>query len=443
MPLMMNQKPRQMETSARKPNIIIYIMDDIGANDVSTPRNLNLKQDVTPNLYTMLHEGVFLERFYCPQSICSPTRMSVMTGAYPERYNIGDGVLWPNDVRGLDSSIPNIASLCKSAGYNTAYFGKWHLGDHPDFLPNAVGFDYFYGIPTSWGMTPDFPGFNFPELPLSENGVETTTYNPVLLGDMFEKKAVTWQRNQEKHYLLVFGSHYAHTPHYVPHNWLERADYDPYKAAIMHMDDILGSLITWGDENTLVIVISDNGADIRFGSNAPYSGGKHNSEEGGIRVPAYAMWPRHFAKNKVLKRTTSAMDIFPTIAHTLNTPISALSNGKAMPIDGISILDFLQKPDEWNMQKEERVLWHYHKGSLNAVTMGNLKFYPYEFRLHNTCLDPGETVNLYNMTITGVIGEETMTRLNAIIAQAIADLGDKRTGVKVAKPYTKNLRSRV
>ena len=124
------------------PNIILINIDDLGYADISpfggkTP---------TPNLERMAREGMKLTSHYAAP-VCSPSRAAMMTGCYPKRVLPIPGVLFPGAAVGLNPAERTIAEVLKEKGYATACIGKWHLGDQPEFLPMAQGFDHYYGIP--------------------------------------------------------------------------------------------------------------------------------------------------------------------------------------------------------------------------------------------------------------------------------------------------------
>jgi len=136
---------------ADKPNIIIIFTDDQGYQDVGCYGSPLIK---TPNLDRMAREGMRFTDFYSSNSICSPSRASLLTGCYPTRVSIPD-VLFQEDDIGLNPEEITIADLLKQRGYATACIGKWHLGHKPEFLPTRQGFDMYYGIPYSNDMRID------------------------------------------------------------------------------------------------------------------------------------------------------------------------------------------------------------------------------------------------------------------------------------------------
>ena len=160
-----------------KPNIVIIYTDDQGYGDLSC----NGGKVETPEIDRMASEGARLTSFYMAAPVCTPSRASLMTGAYPPRVGMErgsvHGVLLPGDRKGLNPEELTIAEVAQEAGYKTAMFGKWHLGDQPEFLPTAQGFELFYGLPYSHDIKPGRKGHQFPPLPMLA-GEEVVELNP-------------------------------------------------------------------------------------------------------------------------------------------------------------------------------------------------------------------------------------------------------------------------
>ncbi len=149
-------------TATEKPNIVIICVDDMGYEDIG-PFGASRK---TPDLDRMAKEGMKLTDFYVSSSACTPSRSALMTGCYADRIGMGASVVFPADKRGLNPSEITIAEILKGAGYATGCFGKWHLGDQPEFLPTRQGFDEYEGIPYSNDMwVKGNPRRNYPPLP--------------------------------------------------------------------------------------------------------------------------------------------------------------------------------------------------------------------------------------------------------------------------------------
>ena len=114
------------------PNVVIIFTDDQGYEDLGCFGSPDIR---TPHLDQMAQEGIMLTDFYAAQAVCSASRAALLTGCYPNRLGIS-GAFMPSSKKGLNLSETTIAEMLKKINYNTAIFGKWHLGDHPDSIPN-------------------------------------------------------------------------------------------------------------------------------------------------------------------------------------------------------------------------------------------------------------------------------------------------------------------
>ena len=123
-----------------KPNIILIIADDAGWNDVG----YNGSEIQTPNIDRLAKNGVVLNRFYANPT-CSPSRASLLTGRPSSRMGIVAPISDKSKTK-LPDSIPTLPKLLHQNNYQTALFGKWHLGLQPSSGPKAYGFDYSYGF---------------------------------------------------------------------------------------------------------------------------------------------------------------------------------------------------------------------------------------------------------------------------------------------------------
>ena len=136
--------------AAEKPNFVIIFTDDQGYGDLSCHGGNHIS---TPRIDQMAEEGAKLTSFYVAAPVCTPSRAGLMTGCYPKRINMATGsnfgVLLAGDKKGLNPEEVTIPEVLKTAGYKSGMFGKWHLGDQPEFLPTKQGFDEFFGIPYS------------------------------------------------------------------------------------------------------------------------------------------------------------------------------------------------------------------------------------------------------------------------------------------------------
>src|SRR6185369_15486435 len=119
----------------------------------------------TPNLDRMATQGMRFTDFYVGQAVCSASRAALLTGCYPNRVGIL-GALSPRSKTGISSNEVTLAEILKESAYATAIYGKWHLGDSPQFLPTRHGFDDYFGLPYSNDMWPKHPTDKFPDLPI-------------------------------------------------------------------------------------------------------------------------------------------------------------------------------------------------------------------------------------------------------------------------------------
>ncbi|NDE30068.1 MAG: arylsulfatase, partial [Flavobacteriia bacterium] len=151
------------------PNIVFILTDDQGYGDLGIYGATDIE---TPHLDNLAKKGAYFTSYYATQPVCSASRASILTGCYPDRIGIHNAYS-PGSKVGLNPEETTVAEMLKARGYTTAIFGKWHLGDAPEFMPRKHGFDEYYGILYSNDMWPKHPQqgdwFNFPDLYLYEN----------------------------------------------------------------------------------------------------------------------------------------------------------------------------------------------------------------------------------------------------------------------------------
>ena len=140
------QAMQSAEAANAKPNIIVIFNDDQGYQDLGCFGSPDIK---TPQIDQMAAEGMRFTSFMVASPVCSASRAALLTGCYPHRVGV-PGVFFPNTgAKGLAPKHVTMAEVLKTVGYNTKAVGKWHLGDHLQFLPTNQGFDSYYGIPYS------------------------------------------------------------------------------------------------------------------------------------------------------------------------------------------------------------------------------------------------------------------------------------------------------
>ena len=369
--------------------------------------------------------------------------------------DVTDGaVLRPVSAIGLHPDERTIGEVLRSAGYATAIFGKWHLGDQPVFLPTRQGFDYYLGIPYSDDMTPR-PGKNWPDLPLMENErvIEAPTDRDILTKRLTEA-AVEWiRKHRQEPFFLYFpqcmpGS--TRAP-FASAAFKGKSQNGPWGDSVEELDWSTGEILKVLkelsiDKQTLVIWTSDNGAPRRVpaqGSNGPLAGWGYTTAEGGMRVPCIMRWPGRIPPGSVCSDLATMMDMLPTFA--------GLAGAEQLPkrtIDGKDIWPLMAgKP---GARTPHRAFYYYRLDQLQAVRSGKWKLYvgvavaagkdKGKPRLYDVVADPGETMDQADKF------PEVLDRLQEMAAVARNRLGDKgrpgprrRPAGKVAEPRAQRL----
>ncbi|MCM4152634.1 arylsulfatase [Arenibacter sp. N53] len=376
---------KQKETKPEiPPNVILIFTDDQGYQDVGVFGSPNIE---TPHLDQMAKDGVKLSSFYSAQPICSASRAGILTGCYPNRIGIHNA-LGPGSPTGINSSEMTLAEMLKAIGYTTAIFGKWHLGDSPEFLPTRHGFDEFFGIPYSNDMWPYHPQqgtvFNFGPLPLYENEtvLDTLTDQSQLTTQITERSVDFINRNKNNPFFLYVPHPQPHVPLFVSDKFKGKSKRGLYGDVIMEIDwsvgEILAALKKNGlEDNTLVIFTSDNGPWLSYGNHAgsalPFREGKGTAWEGAQREPFIMQYPKKLTSGKTIDVPVMAIDILPTIAEITGARLPNLT------IDGKSAWSVFTGEREESPQ--EAYFFYYRINELMGVRYGKWKMYfPHTYR---------------------------------------------------------------
>lgn len=413
------------------PNIILIYMDDMGYGDLGC---FGSKKNRTPYLDRMATQGSKFTDFYVTSGVCTPSRSSLMTGCYPRRLNLhvdenNKWVLFPGARKGLNPKETTIAEMLKARGYATTCIGKWHLGDHPDFLPTKHGFDSYFGIPYSNDM-----GRKKIPLPLMRD--EVVIEAPVKqasLTQRYTEEAISFiTKNKKKPFFLYLPHTSVHLPLFPGEAFKGKSQNGKYGDWIEEVDSstgqILKALKELGlEENTLVIFTSDNGSNGRNGgSNAPLKGTKGSTHEGGMRVPCIMRWIGKIPAGSTCSQLASTLDLLPTF-----TSLSGGSLPKDRKIDGLNITDLILNKD--GVKTPRNSFFYYHTSQLQAVRSGNWKLVlPQRIRfdgwsgkkdnsplqLFDLKADIGETTDLSDKH------PEMVERLRKLANEAEAELGD-------------------
>jgi arylsulfatase A len=323
---------------ATSPNLVVVFVDDLGYGDLGSYGHPTIR---TPHLDRLAAEGMRFTQFYVAASVCTPSRAALLTGRYPVRRGMVQGlrfpgrVLFPGDESGLPSEEVTIAELLRDRGYATAAVGKWHLGHLPRFLPTAHGFDRFFGLPYSNDMdwvsaTEKREGFwNVPLLrdtTVVERPVDQST-----ITRRYTEEAVRFIRERSDGPFFLYLAHtMPHIPLFTSQEFVGVSSRGLYGDVVEELDWSMGrireALEDEGIErNTLVLFISDNGPwlvqETAGGSSGLLRDGKGTTWEGGMRVPMIAWWPGTVPAGRSSRVVATTMDLLPTAAALAGSPL--------------------------------------------------------------------------------------------------------------------------
>ena len=359
-----------VEEAEKVPNIIVILTDDQGYGDLSA---FGATDIATPNIDLLAKEGTKYTRFYVPQSQCTPSRAGILTGCYPNRVGV-DWVFLPHSTTGLNPAEETIADILQPAGYTSAYYGKWHLGHLPAFLPTNQGFDEYFGIPYSNDMWPLNPrkDYTFPPLPLIENLTAIDTVDEQLQQEMtslLTQKSVNFiKQNKENPFFLVLSHPMPHVPLYVSERFKGQSKRGLYGDVMMELDWSTGEIMKTLKENdlednTMVLFFSDNGPWIAYGNHGGSTGnlkeGKETSFEGGIRSPLLIRYPKQIPAGQTITTPINGIDLLPTFAHLANVQLPSKK------IDGKNIMQQLKGTNK--QMAHDAYYFYMNKNQLEAV----------------------------------------------------------------------------
>jgi len=349
-----------------RPNIIIVMTDDQGYGDLACHGHPFLK---TPNM-DKLHTQSTRFTDYHASPTCAPTRSALMSGRAQFKNGVTHTIL---ERARMALSSTTISQVLKSAGYTTAIFGKWHLGDDDAYQPQNRGFDETFihgagGIGQNYpGTQGDAPGTGYfnPVIKHNNSFVQTKGY----CTDVFFRQALGWIKQQgDKPFFAYLATNAPHGPYIVDKKYSDlykdkcKKKQACFLGMITNIDDNLGILMQkldeWGlTENTLLIFMTDNGS--AAGSriyNAGMKGGKNTVNEGGSRVPLFMRLPGRIKTGVDIDTLTRHYDIYPTLAEIAGAKIPS-----TVELDGHSLIPLINKPKA----KTEKRYTFFHKGRWN------------------------------------------------------------------------------
>jgi arylsulfatase A-like enzyme len=346
-----------------KPNIIYILVDNWGWGDLSVQGGTIQ----TPNIDSLASQGLRLTNFNV-QNQCTPTRSALHTGRLPIRSGTYK-VPAPGEPDGLAAWEYTLPELLSDAGYQTALFGKWHLGMKIDKLPNTQGYDQFWGHSegtnaASYTSTPQFdPAVaTVPFIWEGKKGEKATKVMPfdlearALMDRRITDKSIAYIKGMAKSgkpFYSYIGLTHFHPPFLVHPDFVNASKAGVFADTVMEVDHNIGLILkavkdAGIEKNTIVILTGDNAAGSFpagslasgevSGSNGPWRGGLSTAYEGGMRTPAMVRWPGKIAENKVSDEIFADLDWYPTIAELAGAKARIPSD---RPMDGLSQTNFL------------------------------------------------------------------------------------------------------
>jgi len=434
-----------------QPNVIYILVDDLGIGDIGPYGQKHIK---TPHLDKMAAEGVTFSQHYAGNTVCAPSRASLMTGLHSGhtqiRGNYELGGFTDDTEFGqmpLNPGTPTLGKLMQKAGYKTALIGKWGLGGPESYgVPTKQGFDYFFGYldqkqahnhyPTHlWKNEERFPLNNdwvdpHGQLSEGEDPSDPKSYEQFKRPDSAQQRltneALSYiDTNKDNPFFLYLAFAAPHAALQAPDKYIEEYAYiedTPYDgttdgqylpsyrpratraAMISHIDEGIGQVLeklkTLGlEEDTLVIFSSDNGpsfeggADLAFfDSNGQFRGQKRDLYDGGIRMPTVARWPGKIEGGVVSDHVSAFWDVMPTLAELVGAEAPKKT-------DGISFLPSLL--NHRDQKEHDSLYWEFHHWNGNhsqAVRIkDDVKGDWKAIRLFNKKNLKGSDIELYNL----------------------------------------------
>jgi len=372
--------------SLQRPNIIVFLVDDLGYSDVSCYGSDYYE---TPHIDRLAESGMRFTDAYASSTLCSPTRSSLLTGKNPGRLHIthaipiqgykringgkGTQLKDADYVMNLPLEEVTIAEALRAGGYATASIGKWHVCEDPGYYPEYQGFDvniggnnhghtgeYFYPYHGRWRMADGHPWVEWNTLPDGEQGEYLT--------DRLTAEAVGFiESNIDKPFFLYLSHYAVHTPIQAKKDI--QANYEHkvrdslkghvkpgYAAMIESVDASMGAIMAKLEsvglaENTIVIFTSDNGGHGKQTSNYPFRGNKGNFYEGGIRVPLIIRWPGVTDRKMVSEEPVITTDLFPSLLDMVGLPLMPHQHR-----DGVSFVPVLKQK---GALQRDALYWHF------------------------------------------------------------------------------------
>ncbi|KHK02416.1 sulfatase-like hydrolase/transferase [Desulfovibrio sp. TomC] len=418
----------------KKPNIVVFLLDDVGWMDVGFNGGGIAVGNDTPNLDTFAAGGLIMTSAYAQPS-CTPTRATILTGQLPVHHGLQYPPMY-GQPGGLEGSI-TIASLLSDQGYVTQGIGKWHMGENEGSMPNNVGFDDFRGFLTVSDEYTEWRDLSVnPEIALSPERFALMEKMPFSHSEVhcvkgekscqelreidldvikvldqdwaaYGEQFIQAQADAKKPFFLYYGTRGCHFDNYPNDKFAGKSRARTnYSDCMVEMDDVFGRIMkaleTSGQlENTLVLFSSDNGpeGEVAPYGRSPFRGYKGTTWEGGVRVPTFAYFKGVIAPRKS-EGLFDLADIFPTALSLAGKPGPELA--KLVPadryVDGIDQTSYLLA-DGGNSNRKSILYW---MGSTFAAVRVD------EFKVHRAVqITDLITKKGYNAGFSGGIVDKT------------------------------------
>jgi arylsulfatase len=380
-------------TAAERPNIVLMLSDNLGYGDLGVYGGGVIRGAATPRIDQLAAEGMRFTNFNV-EAECTPSRSALMTGRMPIRSGTMRAMPIPGLPVGLSPWEYTVAEMLADQGYDTAMYGKWHLGYVDDRLPINQGFDEWWGFPFSTDVSwfPDAVGFEptlfgTPRLYEGRKGEGVKTLQPYdktvrpYVDAIIAEKSVAYieqHANGDKPFFLYIPWSLVHHPSIAHPDFQGKSGAGKFGDAMIEHDFRVGQVLdaiekAGIEDNTLVIYASDNGPDRAeypyIGDTGPYRGYLGTVHEGSIRTPMMMRWPGHVPVAKVSNEIVSINDIFPTLAAIVGGEVP---DDRAM--DGVDQSPFFLGEQE-NSNRETVVF--FAGDQLMAVKWRQFKIYMY------------------------------------------------------------------
>ena len=423
-----NYKPEQDSA----PNILFILIDDMGWKDLGCTGSNYYE---TPNIDRLASSGMLFLNAYSPAPVCTPTRGAIFSGKYPARTQLttvfngpagpdsrlhdrskyrgeNDQYLEARHRHALPETELIIPEALSEAGYQTAFFGKWHIGECPGYYPDERGFHVARGYRIKQDVKRSHWMKDFAGTAAGMSVTDTAAY----VADVMTSQCMEFiADNRNKPWMAVLSHYLVHTPIQPKPDKLSRYENRPttdqdnpgYAAMVESVDESVGRLLQTIrglglEKNTMVIFTSDNGGlTPRITSNYPLMGGKSFPFEAGMKVPFIVKWPGKI-KPGTSKERIIGMDIYPTMLDAAGVPVRPDQH-----VDGLSLMPLLSNGETL---KKRPIIFHFPHythatGPFSSIIDENwklIRFYNDEeggYLVYNLEADPEEQHNLADVEV--------------------------------------------